>query len=296
MRKEVLLLMCTAVVAGCSGGNSSDGRLIQLPPSDAVAETVNGIVVPQSLLEAVARQHNLHLDRPQQREQALNLLTDMVLVAQAAQNADFTRDPQFLADAEAARLKGIADASVIAFQKQTPVTEEMLKAEYDAQTARTGTMVYDFSQLLFADEATALQAEGDVLAGKPFAQVFDAWRGKARQAKAFTRVRVDQVPPPLAEALASLRNGETTKVPVKTEFGWHIVHLDIANSYTPPTFEQVKEGIRHSMQAKIGQERMKKLREQAKVEYPAGSAPMQVAPPARLGEANAPVPGDVKKD
>jgi len=292
MPRKILLLLGAAGMAGCSGGGSSDGRLIQMPPGDAVAETVNGVPVPQSLLEAVARQHNLHLDRPQQREQALNLLTDTVLVAQAAQNAGFARDPQFQADVEAARLKGMADAGVAAFQKQTPVTDEMLKAEYDAQTARTGAIVYDFSQLLFADEATALQAQGDVLAGKPFAQVFDAWRGRARQAKAFSRVRVDQIPQPLAEALAALKNGETTKVPVKTEFGWHIVHLDVANPYTPPAFEQVKEGIRHSLQVKIGQERMKKLREQANVEYPAGSAaPAPVAAPANVA-----APADAKKD
>jgi peptidyl-prolyl cis-trans isomerase C len=291
-----LLLMCTVVVAGCSGDNLPDGRLIQLPPGDTIAETVNGIAVPQSLLEAFARQHNLHLDRPQQRDQALNLLTDTVLVAQAAQNADFARDPQFLADAEAARLKGIADASVAALQKQTPITDEMLKAEYDAQTARTGALVYDFSQLLFADEATALQAQGDLLGGKSFAQVFDAWRSKAKQAKAFTRVHLDQVPAPMAEALVALKNGETTKVPVKTEFGWHIVRLDIVNPYTPPAFEQIKEGIRHSLQVKIGQERMKKLREQARVEYPAGSAPpAQVAAPQPNTPA-APVPAEGKKD
>ena len=82
------------------------------------------------------------------------------------------------------------------------------------------------------------------------------------------------------KALASLKDGESTKLPVKTEFGYHVVHLDIVNPYTPPPFEQVKEGIRRATQVKIAQERMKKLRESAKIEYPAGSAAQATEAPA----------------
>jgi peptidyl-prolyl cis-trans isomerase C len=268
------IFLCLAVLAGCSqGGGTADSRVIQLPADAPVAETVNGTQVPQTLLESIAHGHNLHLDKPEQREQALKLTTDLVLMAQAAQHDNFFADPQFQADVEAARLKGLADAAISAFEKQTPIGDDMLKAQYDSEVGQAGKFEYDFSQLLFANEEDALKAEGDILAGKPFPQVFEAWRGKAKQAKAFGRVRLDQVPQPLAQTLAAMTNGETTKIPVKTEFGWHIVHLDIANPFMPPPFEQVKAGIRRSMLLKIGQQRLEKMREQAKVEYPAGTAP-----------------------
>jgi hypothetical protein len=119
-----------------------------------------------------------------------------------------------------------------------------------------------------------------VLAGKPFQQVYDAWRAQAKQARAFTRVRLDQVPEDMGKILAAMQNGETTKVPVKTQFGWHIVHLDIVNPYSPPEFDQVKEGIRRNAQTKINRERMDKLRTEAKIEYPPGVAPPSSAPPA----------------
>jgi peptidyl-prolyl cis-trans isomerase C len=90
------------------------------------------------------------------------------------------------------------------------------------------------------------------------------------------------VPQDLGKVIASMQNGETTKVPVKTQFGWHVVHLDIVNPYSPPAFEEVKEGIRRNLQMKINRERLDKLRETAKVEYPPG-----VAPPATSA---APVP------
>jgi peptidyl-prolyl cis-trans isomerase C len=264
-------LLCVLALAGCSGG--SDTRVIQLPADGPIAETVNGTPVPQVLLDAVARGRGLHLDQPEQREQALKLTTDFVLLSQAVQRENFLADPQFRADVEVARLKAIAEGGIAAYEKQTPIGEDVLKAQYDAEVAHAGKVEYDFSQLLFADEGDALQAAQEITTGKSFGDVFDAWRSKAKQAKRFSRIRADQLPEPLAKALAGMKTGEHTKDPLKTEFGWHVAQLDAANPFTPPPFEQVKEKIRDGVLLKAGQQRVEKMREQAKVEYPSGAAP-----------------------
>ena len=263
--------LCAMALAGCSGA-APDTRVIQLAADGPVAETVNGLPVPQSLLEAVARARDLHLDKPEQREQALRLSTDLVLMAQAAQREKFDADPAFRADVEAARLKGVAEGAVAAYEKITPIGDDVVKAQYDSEVAQAGKFEYDFSQLLFADQADAQAAQAELAAGKPFAQVFDAWRGKAKQAKAFSRTRADQVPETVAKALAELKDGEETKAPVKSELGWHILHRDIANPFTPPPFEQIRDKLRVAMQVKAGQARLEKMREQAKVEYPQGAS------------------------
>ena len=278
-----IFLFALAAIAGCSS-NGTDNRIIQMPSGGTAAETVNGTPVPTSLLDAVAETHRLDVNQSMQRDQALTLATDLVLLAQAAQRENFAADPQYLARVEAARLQGVADAALAQFQQRTPINDTMLKAEYDNQVARAGKVAYDFSQLLFANEEDALKAEDDIVSGRPFDKVFDAWRGKAKQARRFTRVLPDQLPPELAKALADLRNGDSTKVPVKTEYGWHVVHLDIANPYTPPPFDQVKEGIRRNLQMKIGRERLGKLREQAQITYPPGTA----APAARPADQEKP--------
>lgn len=270
MRKILPLFL--VAVAGCSS-HGSDNRIVQLPGGTPLAETVNGTPIPASLVDAVAEAHRLDVKQPKQREQALTLTTDLVLLAQAAQKENLASDPAYQSRVEAARLQGVADAALVQFQQRTPINDTMLKAEYDNQVARSGKVAYDFSQLLFADEDDALKAEDDIVSGMPFAKVFDKWRGKAKQARAFSRVLPDQLPPDLAKTLAGLGNGETTKIPIKTEFGWHVIHRDIANPYSPPEFDQVKEGIRRSLQIKIGRERLDKLREQAKVEYPPGATP-----------------------
>lgn len=282
MRKTCLLAL--VVIAGCSS-NGADNRIIQMPAGGTPVATVNGTPVPAGLLDAVAEAHRLDLGQPRQRDQALTLTTDLVLLAQAAQKENFAADPKYQARVEAARLQGEADAALAQFQQRTPINDTMLKAEYDNQVAKAGKVAYDFSQLLFDDETDALKAEDDIVSGQSFEKVFDAWRGRAKQARRFTRVLPDQLPPELAKALADLRNGDSTKAPVKTEYGWHVIHLDIANPYTPPPFDQVKDGIRRNLQMKIGRERLDKLREQAKIDYPPGAT----AP----AKPDASAPGDV---
>jgi peptidyl-prolyl cis-trans isomerase C len=266
-------MVCIVALAGCSASGGPDTRPIQAALGGPAAETVNGLAVPQALLEAVARARGLDLARPEQRAQALNLVTDYVLLAQAAQQNAFYDDERFRADVEAARLQGLGNAALERLQQQAPITDAVVRAEYDAQVARAGKYEFDFSQLLFDNEADALKAENDIVGGKSFASVHDAWRSKAKQAKTFARVRQDQLPPELGKALAGMKNGETTKVPVKTSFGWHVVHLDISNPFVPPPFEQVKDAVRHGLLLAVGRERLHKLKEQAKIEYPPGATP-----------------------
>ena len=280
-------------LAACSSGGAPDARPLQNGIGGPVAETVNGIAVPQALLDAVARARGLDLGKPDERSQALNLLTDYVLLAQAAQQDNFFAEQAFRADVEAARLQGLGNTTLERLQQQASITDAVVRAEYDAQVARAGKREYDFTQLLFANEADALQAAGEVASGRPFSAVYDAWRGKARQAQAFTHVRQDQVPEELAKILAPMQDGDATRVPVRTTFGWHVVHLDTTHALAPPPYDQVKDSVRHGLLMSIGRERLQKLKQQARIEYPPGAAPPQAAtadPSRKPGGANAAKP------
>jgi len=282
---ECFLVGC--FLAGCSSGNGPDTRPLQGNMDGPLAETVNGTPVPQALLEAVARARDLDLANPEQRAQALTLLTDYVLLSQAAQHSNLFSEEKFRADVEAARIQGVANATLGLLQQQAPITDAVVRAEYESQVAQAGKFEYDFTQLLFDKEDEALKVTGEIDAGKPFNAVYDAWRGKAKQAKAFSRVRQDQVPPELAKALAGLKNGESSRVPIKTDFGWHVVHLSIANPFTPPPFDQIKDSVRQGLLLRVGRERLQKLKEQAKVEYPSGALPP--TPPTKATAPGKPV-------
>lgn len=292
MRKILSVSACLALTA-CSGG-AGDQRVVQLPANLPVAETVNGTPVPQELVDAFVRVKAPKADmgNPEQRAEILRVLSDYVLLAEQAQRDKMQADPKFAANVEVARLSALANEAMIRLQQQTPISDDALKAEYDANVARTGKSEYDFGNLLFGNEDDALKVAGELAAGKAFAQVYDEWKGKAAQAKVFSHIRQDQLPEPLVQALAQMKPGDFSRTPVKTQFGWHVFHLDAVNAYAPPEFDKVKDDIRRNLQKKIGEERLAKLKQQAKIEYPAGSTPVPAKPAA---PAAAPAPAAEKK-
>jgi len=278
-------IMAAALLAGCTGKTAPDTRPLQNDVQGPIAVTVNGLAVPQALLEAVARARGLDLTQPDQRGQALNLLTDYVLLAQSARENGFFSDSSFRAAVEAARLQAVGNATLERLQQQAPITDAVVRAEYDSEVGRAGKFEYDFSQLLFDNAGDAAKAEAEIAGGKPFSAVYEEWRAHARQAKVFTRARQDQLPEELAAALAGMKNGETTRTALKTQYGWHVVHLDIVNPFAPPPFEQMKDAVRRTLLLDIGRERLRKLKEQAKIEYPPGAAPPAAAKAASDDEA-----------
>lgn len=280
VRHCVLALAVVLAVSACSGGkgDATSGLSSDLPR----AETVNGEAVPLLLLELLAKERNLDLAEPAQRAQALNELTDYVLLAQAARKENYAADPQFAAEVELNRLQGVANATVTRFRSDVHVDDSVLETEYQQQLARAGNSEYDFSQLLFDSEDEALAVAGEAV-DKPFNEVFDEWSKKAKQARAFSRVRLSQLPEPLAKVLATLKSGETSKLPVHTDFGWHVVHVGAVSPFTPPPFEQVKESIRATLSNQLAEQRMAKLRTDADVQLVA-----PVSTPTRAADAPAP--------
>ncbi|MBX3693459.1 peptidylprolyl isomerase [Dokdonella sp.] len=250
------------VLAACGG---QGGATTKWPADLAMVETINGEPVPQLMLELLARDRRLDLSVPEQRERAMLELRQYFVLDQAARKQGFVRDPGFLAGVELYRLQGSAEATLARFREAATVDEAALKAEYDRQVAAAGPDEYDFSQLLFDDENDALNAVADV-ATKPFEAVFEAWRAKAKQARAFSGVRPAQLPEPLGKALAELKAGETTRLPIKADFGFAVLHVSTIRPVTPPPFEQVREGVRASVLARYADQRLEELMSAAKVE------------------------------
>ena len=260
IRLRTIALACAVVMAGCTGAD----RNVGLPSGLPLVETVNGQPVPQVLLDVLARERKLDLTVAEQRAAALTELTDYILLEQASRAEAYAKDPAFAAEVEINRLQGNANATMAKFRSAAQVDDSVLQAEYQQQIAKAGSSEYDFSQLLFAKEDDALKAAGEAIA-QPYSEVFERWGKKALQARAFERVRPTQLPPLLGTALSALKSGETSKVPVHTEYGWHVLHVTAIAPFVPPTFEQLKDSIRETVLTQLGQQRLVKLRDTAKV-------------------------------
>jgi len=73
-----------------------------------------------------------------------------------------------------------------------------------------------------------------------------------------------------------MKAGETTKAPVKTQFGWHVIRVTDRRTSAPPKFEEVKDQLRQKLSETIAQEEINRLRGAAKIErFDAEGKPMK---------------------
>ena len=72
--------------------------------------------------------------------------------------------------------------------------------------------------------------------------------------------------PEFSEALAKLAKGKMTEVPVKTQFGYHIIRLDDTREAALPKFDEVKPQIAQQLQQQKLAKYQEDLRAKAKVE------------------------------
>lgn len=262
MRRAISLLLLAAL-AGCSGGDGGKPPVVQFSAGEPVMR-VNDLPVSSALLDEVARGRGLDLANPEQRQRAIKELSDYVLLASFARKQRMEDDGAFGATVEAQRLQGVANATMEFYARTHPITEEALKAEYDAQVAKAGSASYDFSQLLFDNENEALKASEELLAGKEWTAMYEQWKGKAKQARDFTDVRLVQLPAPeLVDALKALKPGESTRVPVKSQYGWHLLRLTASKPVTPPAFDAIRAELQKHMIARQGEQWMQKMRGEA---------------------------------
>jgi peptidyl-prolyl cis-trans isomerase C len=71
--------------------------------------------------------------------------------------------------------------------------------------------------------------------------------------------------PEFAEVAFKLEKGELS-VPVKTQFGWHVIRVADKRTKTVPPFDQVKSQIEKYVVNKAQAERVAQLRADAKIE------------------------------
>ncbi|MDN5924893.1 MAG: peptidyl-prolyl cis-trans isomerase, partial [Xanthomonadales bacterium] len=266
--RAATVIILGALLSACGGGSStaqSHGVIhLSATPANA-AETINGTAVPTTLLDAVAKGRGLDLHVPEQRQKALAEVSQYVLLAQQAKKLNLLQQPDLAAMVEAARLQGVANAALLAYGRSHPISDAMVAKDYADQVKEVGDKTYRFTQLLFADKATADKAAAELVAGKSYSDVFDAYRSKARDAQSYPEVFPKQLPPPLALALTSLKPGQATKVPVKSKLGWHLLHLEGVNPFHAPPLAKVKDQVRSNLEKRQVAAYIESLKTNAKI-------------------------------
>lgn len=238
---------------------------------DKPAATVNGVVIPQARVDMRVKIATAQgqPDTPALQKAVLDDMINLEVLAQAADKAGINKDPEVVQQLELARESVLAGAFVQDYAKKHPITDDQLQQEYDKLKAHIGTKQYKASHILVNTEAEAKAIIAQLGKKGNFAKIAkekskDA--GSAANGGELEWAVPSNFVPSFAKALVGLKKGQYTKVPVQTQFGWHIIKLDDVRALKVPTFEELKPQLTQRLQQQSIKDYVADLRSKAKIE------------------------------
>jgi peptidyl-prolyl cis-trans isomerase C len=230
---------------------------------------VNGKPVPSSRADAMIKQMATQgqQDSPQLRTMVKEELINREILIQQAEKEGLGNNADVKNQVEIARQSIIIRALVTDYLKKHPVTDAEVKAEYERFKAQAGDKEYKARHILVEKEDDAKAIIAKLKGGAKFEEL-------AKQSKdtgsAGNGGDLDWASPAsfvkeFSTAMTGLKKGETTDVPVHTQFGYHVIRLDDVRPAKVPTFEELKPQIAESLQQKKLQAYQQELRAKAKI-------------------------------
>jgi peptidyl-prolyl cis-trans isomerase C len=275
-----LKTLAAALVAGTVAfGAVAQDKAEKAPSKKAAAEkpaaggklVVNGVTIPQSRIDAMNKELTAtgQPDTPERRQAVREELVNREVLVQAAAKRGLDKSPEVVAQMEMARQAVLVRALFESEVKANPITDADLQKQYEDFKKSMGENEYKARHILVDKEEDAKSLIAELGKGGDFAKLAKDkskdpgskdnggdldWGPGARYVK------------PFSDALASLKKGETTKAPVKTDFGFHVIRLDDVRPLKVPGFDELKEQFRQRAQQQQIQKLVMDLRGKAKVE------------------------------
>jgi peptidyl-prolyl cis-trans isomerase C len=250
---------------------------------DPVVARVNGVEIHQS--DLAMAEEDIGQNLPQGGEEAkrdylVSYLSDMILLAQAAEERRLQDDPAFKRRATLARNKVLME-SLLQNEGKKSLTDQALHAVYDDAVKQMGNEEEVHARhILFrvanpTDDKASKEAEDKVKAviarikkGEDFAKLANeltedpSGRKDGGDLGYFTK---EQMVPEFSTVAFKLDKGSISD-PIKTQFGWHVLKVEDKRKRQPPEFDKVKPQLETFVERKAQMELVNKLRADAKIE------------------------------
>jgi peptidyl-prolyl cis-trans isomerase C len=198
----------------------------------------------------------------------IDRMVDIKLIAAAGRAAGLASDPEVKRKVADAEDRAIQEAYLDGKVKKQ-ITDEAIRKKY--QEELTGNPPEDevhARHILVAKEEDAKAIIAQLQKGADFATLAKSKStdGSAKEGGDLGFFSHDEMVPEFADAAFAMKPGEISKVPVKTQFGYHVIKVEERRKQEAPSFDQAKEEIAGEMQQELTQAAVKELLAKAKVE------------------------------
>lgn len=233
---------------------------------------VNGKAVPKSrvdlLLQEAARAGQPIA--PEMEAQARDQVVLREIFVQEAEKRGIAASPDYKARMELARQSVLIRELFDDYRKKNPVTDDEAKAEYDKFKAQASGTEYRARHILVEGEDEAKSLTTQIKGGASFeelAKKHSKDAGSGQNGGDLDFAKAESYVPEFGSALTKLQKGQMTEVPVKSQFGWHIIRLEDTREAPFPAFDEVKPQLKQRMEQAKLQQFQEELRGKAKTDY-----------------------------
>lgn len=244
-------------------------------PSAAAANkplaVVNGHDIPALYGEVVkAQMAQGQPDSPQLDARVRESLVNLELLSRAATDKGLEKDPRVAATLNIGRMDQLAKAYLEDYVKAHPITDAEIQATYDKAKTEAVEPEYLAHHILVSNEAEANKLIAELNSKKAkfddLAKKYSKDPGSAKNGGALDWADRRAFVPEFSNALVGLKKGETTKTPVKTQFGYHIIRLDDTRKPKIPPLDAVRGEIVKQLQQQRVRDAIAAARAGAKIE------------------------------
>ena len=302
--KPRILLACALSLLTLIACSSNDTPPAAGAAKEAVAATVNGTPISEHLVGMMLKQRT-DLGRPasaEARKQFIDNLAMQLIVTQEAIKKGLDKVPETSDKLELSRQSVLIDAFVQDYLKNNPVSDDMLKAEYEKIKAQATGTEYKARHILVEQEAEAkdiiARLNKNPKAFEALAKEKSKDGGSKGNGGDLGWFDARGMVPEFGAAVAKLAKGKFTEEPVKSQFGYHVILLEDSRPQQVRPLEQIKPALTQQIQQQNLKKLFDEMKAKAKIEIVQAPAPAPApasAPASALGPAPAPAPAQEAK-
>jgi peptidyl-prolyl cis-trans isomerase C len=263
------VMLAVAMAAGLAAGPAF--------AADTVVANVNGSDIKMSQLADYGRQMG-----PQAPYEAvLEVAINNQLVYELAKKEKMDADPEVKAALKRAEAQLMAQA-LMQKKVRNAVTEEAIKARYDMAVKNFQPQEEVRARHILVDtEDGAKSIIADLGRGSDFAEMAKARssdKGSGAMGGDLGYFVKAAMVPEFANAAFAMRPGEVSKVPVKSQFGYHVIKVEDKRMASIPPYDQAKPVIARQIADDIQEKMVVELREKAKIKrFKPDGTPLEAA-------------------
>ncbi|AHC73946.1 peptidyl-prolyl cis-trans isomerase [Candidatus Endolissoclinum faulkneri L5] len=149
------------------------------------------------------------------------------------------------------------------------VTDNLLRKRYNEIIAnRTDKQEIKARHILLKSEKEAKDIIKELDKGADFAKLANekSTDPSALRGGDLGWFQADQMVPAFSDVAFTLKTGTYTKVPVKSQFGWHIILLEDKRKATTPSFDEMHDQLTADMTNELIHSHLKMLRKKSKID------------------------------